>query len=230
MDSVTEEIEKELDKQFEKKKPLQRRSLLLISVLALAITVLASLHEFNESWAWEIANALITVNGFVLGFTIVGVTLFSERAFTRRRMINIFTEYIDDIWKDWKGILKEAKVEEPAIRDKLEKSIRSMLLSAMVDIHVLPLSMLWAVASFLVSIGCALSLFGVSDTTASIPLLREVFWVVFYISIYGLITGIFLIYKGLEDITTRIPRKEIFEAVVEVIADKGKKETKETEK
>jgi len=214
LNSEDKEFEKELEELIKKKMPLQRSSLLLISVLAVAITFLARFHEFNESWAWEIANALITVNGFVLGFTIFGVTLFSERAFTRRRMVDIFTEHLDDFKKSWEGIFKEAKVVEPAIREKFERDIRSMLLSSMLDIYILPKSMLWAVASFLISIGCALSLFGVSDTTANTPLLRVVFEGALYFSIYGLILGIFLIYKGLQNIVTRISKKEISKALL----------------
>src|SRR4030067_1977829 len=72
--------------------------------------------------------------------------------------------------------------------------------------------MIWAVKSFLVSIGCALSLFGVSDATANIPL-REVFGFVLYLSIYTLMLGIFFTYKGLEDILTRISKRDTSQAI-----------------
>ena len=112
-------------------------------------------------------------------------------------MVDIFTEHMDDLKRYWKGTYKEAKVVEPAILEKFEKNLRSMVASAMADIFIPPRSMIWAVKSFLVSIGCALSLFGVSDATANIPLLREVFGFVLYLSIYTLMLGIFLTYKGL---------------------------------
>jgi hypothetical protein len=128
-------------------------------------------------------------------------------------MVDIFTEHMDDLKRYWEGTYKEAKVVEPAILEKFEKNLRSMVASAMADIFIPPRSMIWAVKSFLVSIGCALSLFGVSDATANIPLLREVFGFVLYLSIYTLMLGIFLTYKGLEDILTRISKREISQAI-----------------
>ena len=51
-------------------------------------------------------------------------------------MVDIFTEHMDDLKRYWEGTYKEAKVVEPAILEKFEKNLRSMVASAMADIFI----------------------------------------------------------------------------------------------
>ena len=43
---------------------------LLTGLLTATIGVLMLSHGFSESWAWEIAKSVITIDGIILGFTI----------------------------------------------------------------------------------------------------------------------------------------------------------------
>jgi len=73
-----------------------------VILVGFVVLVFVNLHPFNESLAQEIATALITVDGLILGFTIVGVTVVTERGFSIPRMTTIFEKYLKEFIEEQK--------------------------------------------------------------------------------------------------------------------------------
>lgn len=173
---------------------------------------LINLHPFNESWAWEIARDLITVDGLILGFTILGVTVVAERAAERRSSIPRMTSLL-------RKFLKELKAAEaPLTKIDVEKVERFISTgeSSIVDI-VFPNSIYAAMYNLFGSLLLAFTLLGVSDTTVSNPVVVELFRVAMAVSISLLIFGFHLTIEVLVDITTKSDSKELFKAFREAI-------------
>ena len=94
------ELEKRLGRKIEKYFMMYvggYKSAFLLVIISLSVCSFMLAHGFSESWAWEIAKSIITIDGVILGFTIVGVTLFySERGYPTSRMVEVFEKHFED--------------------------------------------------------------------------------------------------------------------------------------
>ena len=179
---------------------------LLTGLLTATIGVLMLSHGFSESWAWEIAKSVITIDGIILGFTIIGVTLFSsERIYSTSRMVDIFKEHFVDFWK-------ELKVMELSNYGKIQRKFASSVESAITDILVVPTSIPACMVSLVISIAFALSLFGVSDVTVDNIVLKSVFTIALFLSIAFLMIGIYLAIKFTQEFVSQTSRAQMLEA------------------
>lgn len=196
------------------------RTYFLLGLASGVIVLLMLRHEFSESWAWEIAKSIISIDGIILGFTIIGVTLFfSERGYLTSRMAEVFEKLFEDF-------LKQPRVE-------ISKSeIVSKVQSALAESLVVPSSIPASMVCLALSIAFALPLFGVSDATAN-TLLEQVFFFPLYLSIYFLILGIYLTYKFIDEfvaIASQIEATKTFEKSLETFMKKLEDMTKKKEK
>lgn len=170
-----------------------KKRLLSLAVLAAIVISLVNLHGFSESWAWEIAKTIISLNGIILGFIIVGATLFfSERGYAAQR----FTEIIGQHLRDF---LDNLKVVELSNIEKLKEGFSASLESAVAEAIPGSAIILGCILALSVSIGFALSLFGVSNVTENDVILRTIFSFVFSLSITFEVFGIYLAYKFMQD-------------------------------
>jgi ABC-type protease/lipase transport system fused ATPase/permease subunit len=158
-------MSKTIDKSYKKatKEFFSRSTYVLVIIVELVVLGFVSLHPLNESLAQQIATALITVDGLILGFTILGVTVVAERGFSIPRMTAIFEEH-------FKELVDELKVVEASDAKKTAEKLTSSAESAIVDIVWVPSVLFIAMYFLLASLLSALMLFGVSDTTVGDPI------------------------------------------------------------
>lgn len=200
------------------------KSAISIAVISVVVVTVMSLHEMSESWAWEIAKSLITINGIVLGFIIVGVNLiFSER-------IHSVSQKIDIIKKHWENFLKELKLGEIADSERVKEKLEKSLESAIAEIIVPPYSIISSMSYLVVSIIFALTLFGVSDTTIENPILPSIYSTILTLSIGFFIFGVYLAIKFMQSLVSSflsIETKKAFKECFEALEKAGKEEKPE---
>ena len=82
------------------------RTALFIGVIGgLVGTFIWLSHGMTEKFAHDIATLIVTLDGIILGFTFIGVTLLlSERAHFSYRMVSIFNKHFDDFIKGLKVV------------------------------------------------------------------------------------------------------------------------------
>jgi hypothetical protein len=129
-----------------------RKRLLLLAFLAAIMITFVNFHGFSESWAWEIAKTIISLNGIILGFIIVGVTLFfSERGYAIQRCTEIFGQHLKDA-------LNNLKVVELSDIEKLKKWFTESIESATAEAIATPSIIPGSIIALSISIGLAFSL------------------------------------------------------------------------
>ena len=213
VENVRETVHKSVEravKRFFSKRFFSISTVASVVLVAFVVLVFVTLHPFSESWAHEIATALITVDGLILGFTILGVTVIIKRGFSTTRMTAIFE-------KHFKEFINELKVVEASDVKKMAEKIASTAVSALVDILSVPYTLFSAMYFLFASLLLAFMLFGVSDNTVGNPIFVSVFQSVMGLSILFLILGFHLTIKVLQDLTMKTSPKELFKAFEEAI-------------
>ena len=210
-------MSKTIEKSAEKatKQFFSNSTLVKIILIVLVISVFVSLHPFNESLAHQTATALITVDGLILGFSILGVTVVIERGFSATRMTAIFEERL-------KEFVDNLKVVEASDAKKIKEKVASAVESAIGDIVSIPTILFVAMYLLLASLLSAFMLFGVSDTTAADGLLVLAFKIVLSVSLYSLILGFHLTIKVLQDLTMKANWTKVSKALEKAIAKLSK--------
>ena len=165
----------------------------LISFFGTLVLIVTAQHELNEDWAWKLAESLITLNGIILGFSIIALTMQIERVFPQSRMIKVFEKHLIDF-------IKELKLGELADSEKIEEKLVSSMDDAVKEIYVIPVWTIVAIFNLVMSTALAISLFGVSDTTSADAVLRNFFHFIAGTSIINLMFGIFATFKSLTGI------------------------------
>jgi len=204
------------------------KSAVLLGFASAIVGLLIHLHGYSESWAWEIAKAIITIDGILLGFIILGATLFfSERGYSTSGMAEVFEKHFEDFWK-------RLRVVDVSNSEKTTKQFISCVESAVAEIVVVPSSVSTCMICLTLSIAFALSLFGVSDTTANNTTLTLVFSVGIFGSIMFLMIGLYLTYRFIREfvrVAARIEMTEAFEKSLEIFKKKiGDMTTEKKEK
>lgn len=193
------------------------KRILLLAFFASFIICLVNLHGFSESLAWEFAKTVISLNGIILGFIIVGVTLFfSERGYTRQRFIEIVGQHLDDA-------LDNLKVKELSDIEKLKERFSESIESALAEAVAVPAIIPGSILTLSVSIGLALSLFGVNDATKDDIFLRTIFGFVLSFSIIFMVFGIYLTYKFIQDFVKHASLFEMTRGLKTALEDFPKK-------
>jgi len=190
-----------------------KKNFLLLTFLSASIVILVTLHGYSENWAWEIAKTIISLNGIIIGFIIVGVTLFfSERGYATRRFTEIVGQHLEDA-------LNNLKVVELSDQEKLKKRFAETLESATAEAAIVPATIPACIYVLSISIGLALSLFGVNDATGNDIILRSIFGLILSLSIGFQVWGIYLTYKFMEDFVVHTFRFEMTEGLKKALED-----------
>lgn len=96
---------------------------MLVITVEIVVLGFVALHSSNESLTQQIATAFITIDGLILGFTILGVTVVAERGFSIPRMTAIFEKHS-------KEFIDELKVVEASDAEKTAEKLASTAESA----------------------------------------------------------------------------------------------------
>lgn len=186
-------MKKALEKAFHKALGFSFKSkkTVVLIICGIIVVSISSLHEINESWAWEIAKNLITVNGLILGFSIVGLSIFI------RRLSPKTTKSIREAFKDFlKTLLEKMETKEKARKEDIRESFYSTLIPPLLETPVLLYSIIIGTVFLIVSISLSFCLFGVSNTTINEPFFKNLFSLIYGQAVLYLIMGIYLIFRG----------------------------------
>jgi hypothetical protein len=210
MNKTANKSAKEVSKQF-----FSKSNFISIAVASAVVLGFVNLHPLNASLAQQIATALITVDGLILGFSILGVTIVSERGFSITRMSAILK-------KNFREFIDELKEEEVSGAKKIKEKLASTAESAIFEIISVPSFLFQAMYFLLVSLLSALMLFGVSDDLiTAYPIMLSVFSTVLVFSLLFLILGFHLTIKVLQNLTMKTNPKDLLKAFEEAIAEIG---------
>jgi hypothetical protein len=150
----------------------------------------------SEERASEIAKALITINGLLIGFTILGITAISKRGYTEiifrgavEQSANEFATRVEHALKKPKEYTKEGSIDK----------FLSSLFYPFFDVIILQVFLV-SMEYLLVSIGCALCLFGASTEVVGNPLVNSLFSLVYSLSITMFLWGAYFIIYGVRTI------------------------------
>jgi hypothetical protein len=179
------------------------RSSILIGFLSgLGGTFIWFSHGMSGPFAREIATLIVTLDGIILGFTFIAVTLLlSERAYFSARMAEVLERHLGNF-------LQELKVVDVQDNKKVEKNLTSCIQSAIEESSAMPSTIPLSIIVLIISIFLALSLFGVNDTMTSPSLAESFFCVPFSLSLCFAMIGIYAVYKFINELVNLSIRLE----------------------
>jgi hypothetical protein len=192
-----------------------KKALLVVLLFSVLISLVLLSHGIAQDWAWALAQALITVNGLIFGFFILGTTYLS----TKESAIDLYTQLIDN--KILEQLVAQTRQENLKEAEKAVKKNVSPILSTSAE-HLGYFTGKFEASVYfpIVSIGFSLCLFGVNDTVATNTFLLNVFNFITFAAIYFLIIGTyeilecisFVMEKNAESATSK--SSEIFEKIL----------------
>ena len=183
--------------------------------------MISSLGGISKEWAWEVAKAFISVNGLLIGFIILGMTVFLRRGYTRA----LFRKSVEESANEFIGELKDLKKKSEKITQKeLQERLFSSALYPLMDIPLLRTLFSSSMEWLLISIGFALLLFGVStETVNNYPILEFLFNAVYVWVITSFLWGVWSMMKGTSTILkrgTEVDTKQSVETVTSIFIRK----------
>lgn len=197
MSKVNKKISDRIRKKVRKEVLPSRKTLVILLVIGWTIGYISSLRGMSEAWAWEVAKALISINGVLIGFSILGITVFSSRGYSKTVFRTSAEQAIDELFSRLKELGRNPK------EITYEKIIEEILLSAytpFLDVTMIRHVFLSSMEFFLASIGFALFLFGVSTETMNIPFLEALFFFCYSSAIGMFILGAYEIMHGISTV------------------------------
>lgn len=173
-----------------------KKAYMLLGLSILFIAFISVSHGITEAWAWEVAKALITINGLVLGFVIFGATILSRGSFAEVSIRKAISRGVEKLVVE----AKKQKNNDPTLftqwlNENGRSILREPLESLFYDIKDLKKYLEISLLLILVSIGLSFCLFGVSPTTASNPTSSYLFFFAFYNSLISFVLGVYIAYR-----------------------------------
>lgn len=168
--------------------PLPRKIYALLGLGGFLIAFISALHGLNEAWAWKVAESLITLNGLVLGFSVLAATIFSRGSFTQSAYEKMIKESITRI-----EAMKESKEKEKSetVKEKLQLFVQPIVRMRLLH------EVFWISSGFLLfSVGSAICLFGVNDTMIGITSFELLFFLLYANAISCFLIGTFFTFFG----------------------------------
>jgi len=212
-----------MSKESEKKGDvfLPWKAVVAMILSGLVIGVVSKPDAINEAWAWEVAKALITINGLLIGFSILGITVFVRRSYTQTILRESCEEIANDIARH---LLQSGKKLDELTLEEL-----SSLTGTLFEIPALSFAFQLSIAFFLVSIGLALCLFGVTPERAENPIVADMFSLVYGFAIANFLNGVYGTMYGINQILKKT-KKVMLRRGLNLISSLLKKKLKKLEK
>ena len=225
VENEIEKLKKGLSKEAFKWMWGSRKTIVLLFVISLIISMFSNLHGMNESWAWEVAKALITINGLVLGFSILGMTVFARRGFTR-------AAFKVTLQKQFAGFInrlgKSGEKNKDAFNENVIREFLSLFFHPFFETFIVQYAVMLSMVYLLASVGLAFCLFGVNDVTIGNPIFKELFSSIYTLAIVMLLLGVFLVLRGIFSLMEKNMEIEI-KGAFKTVLDSLQKEKKRKE-
>jgi len=217
-DGIIDTITKRLKRQVF---PSRKTSAMII-VTVTAIGVISTFQGISEAWAWEVAKALININGLLIGFCILGITFFLKRGFTR----TVFRKSVEESANEFISHLQNSEKNlEKYTAEGLAEKLFSSLLYPFFDVFLLREVFLLSMQYFLISIGFALCLFGANVETVNNPLLKMLFSLLLSFAVSSFVWGAYFTMYAVRTIlekSTEIGMKKGLEISISIFEKKLK--------
>ena len=221
--NVSKIYKKRIDKvikDFTKSVMPSKKTMVMFILIAIMIGTTSSLRGMSEEWASEVAKALITINGLLIGFAILGITAISKRGYTETMLKETVEQSANEFVTRVEHVLK--KPEEYS-KEGLIDNFLSSLYYPFLDVIMLRQVFLFSMEYSLVSIGCALCLFGITTEVVGNPLVAFLFSSVYSFSITMFLWGAYFIIHGIRAILekgTEINVEQQFEIAANIFEGK----------
>lgn len=177
---------KETERKVEKAFQPSRVTQVLILFAVVFIFIVSILHGINREWAWEVAKALITINGLVLGFAILGATALSRGTISKTAYKTLIEETVEEV-------LEHSKKSEGSLRaiseGKIAGKLVPLFLKPAFRIKLIRNTFEGGIVQVLISVGFSICLFGVSDALMQNRLIEALFLVIYYFAIVFFLFG-----------------------------------------
>lgn len=193
------------------------------------IAIISSSHGIDEGWAREVATALITVDGLVFGFAVLGMEVFSSRTFTRKAYERMIEESAGELTQ----ALGQQDQEKLVPEEFIKKELLPLAARPTLQLGLLRLLFKYSVYLLLASIGSAFCLFGVSNTTTNNPFANLFFFSIYWFAISFFILGAYVIINGLSILLEKgasFPLEKTFKLVLHALEKRAKVSEKRKEK
>lgn len=193
---MTKVNKKLIDRILKRFRP-SRKTTFVFVFLGIVIMILSTYRGISEEWSLQVTNALITINGTMLGFAILGITVLSTRGyagtFFRKSVRQSATEFASHV---------EEMLESPDEHtiNELKEEFLLSLLYPFADSLLLKETFLLSIRYFLFSIGCALCLFGINTDVLNNIFLKTLFLCIYSLSITAFLWGTYFIMYGVRNI------------------------------
>jgi hypothetical protein len=161
-----------------------KKMLFLFFLLGMGIGLVSVPTVINQAWAWQVANSMITINGLIIGFSILALTVFLRRGYSENLFKKLAEESSDNLVTDFKRLRENP---QKISNEELMTGFVSNVMYPFVDVAIFRGAILISMLCSLVSIGSCLMLFGVSPERMSNPLSQWLF-----VSIYGFAISMFI--------------------------------------
>lgn len=211
---LAESIMKKLDENIKELITPSKRTQLILLMISIFITIVTSIHALNEAWAWEVAKALITIDGLVLGFAILAATVLSSGRIVNAAHKAMINESVDEIMK---SMQKESEVEFDKF---VEEELMAVAVKPFFQLEIFGEIFRISVVFLLISIGFALCLFGVSDTR--VRLVDFLFVFIFSQAVNFFVQGAYRLTNGIFVLLEKggIPAKEHVMLLAKMLKEK----------
>ena len=175
--------------ELNKPKPLVMWAIVAFSLF---IGVLSLFSGITKDWAWEVGKVLLTIDGLIIGFVILGFTFVLTKDFTG--------SIIDYMIKDSKKELDEKLAEcikNPEINQEefLETEPFIAVTKPIFKMRLMLNGLKTSFTFLAISIAFAFILFGVGEQTA---MYSAIFLFPYVLSIFFLLSGTYSIFKTIE--------------------------------
>jgi len=187
-----------------------KKMLFLLFLLGMGIGIVGIPTVINQAWAWQVANSLITINGLIIGFSILGLTVFLRRGYTENLFKKLVEESADNLITDFKGLWKS---QQKTSNEELVERFISNAIYPFIDIEYFRGVILTSMVCSLVSIGSCLMLFGVPSGNINLPL-KLLYTIIYGLAVSMLIWSAYYIMHGISLFA---------EKVIEIRTEEGSK-------
>lgn len=195
-------IEKEIDADIRKLLATPKKTMFTLVVLSIVVSFISCINGIDEGWARVISPTLITVDGLLLGFVVLGATNISNKEFMKAVNESLIRKYMNDFFD---RIQEKKRTNEQVEKDKefIQKEFYLTFQKTGFSMGVMQGSFEVAVWFLFVSIGASICLFGVHGSYTAFTLPWFIFWVIDYFAIGMLLNCGYILVRGFFTLLTK---------------------------
>lgn len=184
-----------------------KRIMALVIFSSFIITIISMFGGLTKEWAWAIAPTIITANGLIIGFYILGATYFTEKKSVSDLYFALAEENITKIL----GLAGNNANLAMSIKDEIKKDPRFVRALSEHNFGGIMQRFTYSINFPLISMGSALCLFGAIAAPIN-SLIFLLFFMCSWMAIYFLIVGAYEVLHSINIVLTSSATLNVNEA------------------